>query len=287
MSLGGLGYGQDVLETLPLLLDIEDNELRREDKSVKAQVTRRPQLNGPGELGTDGTRVEVGRTASGDVELARAGAVDVAGAVELLNAVGVAAGDGDLAVKVGRDSVGAVAVGLEGVLPEAVEVDEELDAVGLLDLLGELDEGADLGRVAGRDAAVGLGTGVVGGTAGEVPVVGPVAVAVGTDAGRAGARLAVLAPEAVGGLGVDEAWRGVSKVEGPWDGQGELTVGVREGDDIVVVLVNETRDVGIALEVAVDQLPSEILNSLWAWLSTRSRMVKIWLLTGAAAHSRA
>lgn len=43
-----------------------------------------------------------------------------------------------------------------------------------------------------------------------MPVVRPVAVAVGADAGRVGAGLAVLAPEAVGGLGVDEAWGDMS-----------------------------------------------------------------------------
>lgn len=69
-----------------------------------------------------------------------------------------------------------------------------------------------LGRVAWGDAAVSLPAGVGRGAAlGRfgVPFEDPVAVAVGADAGcvEGWARLAVFAPEAVVGLGVDEAYR--------------------------------------------------------------------------------
>lgn len=89
----------------------------------------------------------VGRAASRDIQLAAAGAIHVSGSVDLEDAVGIAARHRDLALKVVRHAVGAVAEGLQRVLPVAVEVDEVLDAVRLLDLLGPRDERRDLGRV--------------------------------------------------------------------------------------------------------------------------------------------
>lgn len=41
-----------------------------------------------------------------------------------------------------------------------------------------------------------------------------------------------------------------------------LTIGVDEGDDVVVELVDETLDGGVAVDVAADQLPGQVLNSL-------------------------
>jgi hypothetical protein len=68
-----------------------------------------------------------------------------------------------------------------------------------------------LGRVAWGLAAVGLSAGVGGRAAFwglGVPFEDPVAVSVGSEAGcvEGWAGLAVFAPEAVGGLGVDEAF---------------------------------------------------------------------------------
>lgn len=198
---------QDILEALPLLLHVGTDLLHGEDKAARGSRVR-PQLDGPRKLRPDGARVPVGRAAGRDVELAAAGAVHVPGPVDLEDAVGVAPRDRDLAVEVLGHALVAVAVRLERVLAVAVEVDEVLDAVGLLDLLSPLDEGGDLGRVARREAAIRLSARVVGGAARVLPVVRPVAVAVGSNAGRVGTGLAVLSPEAVVGLGVDEAWDG-------------------------------------------------------------------------------
>lgn len=96
-----------------------------------------------------------------------------------------------------------------------VEVDEGADAgtLGVGQADGEAVDGLVLGRVAWRDAAVGLPAGVGRGAAlggFGVPFEDPVAVAVGADAGcvEGWAGLAVFAPEAIVGLGVDEAWGG-------------------------------------------------------------------------------
>ena len=67
---------------------------------------------------------------------------------------------------------------------------------------------------------VSLPTGVVKPTTidGVIPFIRPVSVPIRADAVRAGPRLPVLAPEAVGGLSVDEAYRGLKGLvnDGSW-----------------------------------------------------------------------
>ena len=83
-----------------------------------------------------------------------------------------------------------------------------------------------LGSISCRRALVVFGAGRSAGAAALRPLVVPVAVDVAADAGGGGSGLAVLAPHAVGGLGVDE------------------TVWVHDWDDVVVVFVFEGDDVG-------------------------------------------
>lgn len=102
-----------------------------------------------------------------------------------------------------------------------------------------------LGSVSWGDSAVCLPAGVRGGAARGgfgVPFEDPVAVAVGTDAGcvEGGAGLAVFAPEAVGCLGVDEAWvkeRLLSLIGFESDVRGLRTIRIVEGDQVKVVVV--------------------------------------------------
>lgn len=85
-------------------------------------------------------------------------------------------------------------------------VDVKLDAVGLTHGESVVREDLVLGGVAGSLSAVGLVARVGRGATSNVPLVRPVAVDVCSDAARAIALLAVLAPQAVLGLRVSEAW---------------------------------------------------------------------------------
>lgn len=145
---------------------------------------------------------------------------------------GLDSGDGALGERLqlgilGGDGGARVAVGGHEELRVGVEVDEELQALRGLGLGQPGGEGSGLGGVAGRGALEVLGAGVGGGAAGDGPLVGPVAVDVVAEAAAAGGGLAVLAPQAVGGLGVDEAVR------------------VDDGEDVEVVLVDEALDLGV------------------------------------------
>ena len=89
-------------------------------------------------------------------------------------------------------------------LAVGVVVNVELEALAGL---GGGDPGLErrgLGGVGGGAALEVVGAGVGGGAAGEAPLEGPVAVHVAADAVAARGGLAVLAPHAVVGLGVDE-----------------------------------------------------------------------------------
>lgn len=120
-----------------------------------------------------------------------------------------------------------VAPGPQEVLRVAVPVDVQPDARarGRAEPVDEGREPLVLGAAGGGRPRVGLGAGVRGGAArvGR-PGVGPVAVDVDADAGLVGGGrrrgLAGLAPEAVRGLGVDEAWweweRGMRDGSGAW-----------------------------------------------------------------------
>jgi hypothetical protein len=197
-------------------------------------------------------------------------------------------GGGEHAVDGFGERVAGEAPGGEDQLAVGVEVDEGADAGGgavggggggvgsnIAGQGGELDGKAVYGfvlwRVAWGFAAVGLAAGVWGRAAlggFGVPFEDPVAVAIGSQAGCVDvwARLAVFAPEAVVGLGVDEAW------EGGWSFSlgglllaGDfflLTVGVVEGDEVEVVVVEEGCHVAFAGFVAVDELVCEVFDYL-------------------------
>ena len=177
-------------------------------------------------------------------------------------------------------------------LAVGVEVDEGADAGagggavgagGVAFRRGEFDGqavyGAVLGRVAWGFSTVGLAAGVWGRAAlwgFGVPFEDPVAVAVGAEAGcvEGWAWLAVFAPEAVVGLGVDEACGGGVLVRGrcwgvvleeSWDLL--LTIGVVERDEVEVVVVEEGCHVAFAGLVAVDELVGEVFDYWWTLVS--------------------
>lgn len=92
-------------------------------------------------------------------------------------------------------------------------VNVQLDTGTVTQLAGESIEASVLGAVGGLDTLVGLGAGVGGGAERVgVPAELPVTVDVAADTGgAAGAGLAVLAPQTVGNLAVDETWESVSR----------------------------------------------------------------------------
>lgn len=159
-----------------------------------------------------------------------------------------ARGDGAVRGVVLDDGAAAVAERPQDVLAVAVHVEVEADAARGAQLVDLGAQAEVLGGVTGGYALVGLGAGARGGAARCGPLVGPVAVDVAAEAAVSGHGLAVLAPEAVAGLGVGEAWgvlvgmrrrRGEGKVLGRvfW-----LTVWVDDGDDVVVELVDHGLD---------------------------------------------
>lgn len=141
----------------------------------------------------------------------------------MADASGKTRGERALGGVVGRPSGAVVPVRQQNVLAVRVPVDVEPDALVGLELLSKSDEGRVLGGVTGGDALVGLGARAGGGAPRELPLVGPVAVDVGSDARGAGAGLAVLAPEALVGLGVDEAFFKESKENKERSGEEEET----------------------------------------------------------------
>ena len=86
-----------------------------------------------------------------------------------------------------------------------MEVNVERDTTTSSKRVDLADDGLVLRAVTSGTALEGLVTGVGGGTASKFPLVGPVAVDVTADTRVSGDGLTVLAPETVGGLGVDEA----------------------------------------------------------------------------------
>jgi len=86
-----------------------------------------------------------------------------------------------------------------------VEVNVERNSTTSSKRVDLADDGLELRAVTSGTALEGLVTGVGGGTTGEFPLVGPVAVDVAADTRASGESLTVLAPETVGGLGVNEA----------------------------------------------------------------------------------
>ena len=101
----------------------------------------------------------------------------------------------------------------EDVLAVRVPVNVQLDTGTVTQLTGKSVKASVLGAVGRLDTLVGLGAGVGGGTERVgVPAELPVTVDVAADTGgAAGAGLAVLAPQTVGNLAVDETWESVSR----------------------------------------------------------------------------
>lgn len=92
----------------------------------------------------------------------------------------------------------------EDVLSIRVEVDVESDAPASSKRVNLALDGLELRAVTSGLSLVGLVTRVGRGTASKLPLVRPVTVDVTTNTGVARDSLSVLAPETVGGLGVDE-----------------------------------------------------------------------------------
>lgn len=145
-----------------------------------------------------------------------------------------------------RSCAAVVSVGKQHELRVAVPINEPLDTSGVgissgKDVLGQR---GDLGCVAFAQTAECLRAWVVTGASRKSPVLRPVAVQVCADASFVAARLAVLPPKTLRGLGVDEAiW------VDEWN-QVEL-VGVKDRDNIL-----------ISCEVAGDDLIQLVLGSL-------------------------
>lgn len=193
------------LETLPLLNTRGQNLGSGENKTAGARVSTGAELDGP-RISRTGHGLEViGAGTGGGVQGRARGAVGEAGAVDGADGGRVDAHEGLLQRVVGRPGVAVVAERAEDVLAVAVPVDVQLDAPAGGQSRSEGGQAAHLGRVAGGLALVGLVAGVGGRAARDGPLVGPVAVDVGADAALAGPGLAVLAPETVGCLRVDEA----------------------------------------------------------------------------------
>jgi hypothetical protein len=88
-----------------------------------------------------------------------------------------------------------------------VEVNVESDTLASSQSVDLSLESLVLGTIACSASLEGLVTRVGGSTTGELPLVGPVAVDVSANARVSGNSLTVLAPETVGGLGVNETCR--------------------------------------------------------------------------------
>ncbi|CAG9983104.1 unnamed protein product [Clonostachys byssicola] len=258
--------GQQLPLPSPLLLGRGEDQLRRQHEPIVAQV---PQLDRVRKLSATDTIDVVRGSARGGVEDGAAGSKGVGGTVGRRVADGLAdhgGGLGPLAQLGGVEGL-LVAEGGEDVLAVAVPVDEELDLGGVAEAADEAVEPLVLGGVGWCFAAVGLGARVCGGAARVgVPAELPVAVDVAAVAGWVGCvggrGLSVLAPEAVGCLGVDEAWGDVSAIHLVTGGGGRLAVGVHEWEDPEVVFVQGGCDDGIILGVPVDELERDILDNL-------------------------
>ncbi len=193
-------------QTLPLLLRRRQDLRRRQHKPTGPTASARTQLNRPRQLRLAHILDVIRAAPRRGIQRAAARSHRPARATHGSDPRPQALRQRQLLSVVGRARLAVVAIRQKDVLPVAVPVDVELDAFVGSEGGGEGREGLHLGRVAGGLAFVGLGAGGRGGAAGELPLVGPVAVDVGADAGLTGAGLAVLAPETVVGLGVDEAW---------------------------------------------------------------------------------
>lgn len=122
-------------------------------------------------------------------------------------------------------------------------INKQLQALGSLDLVQGSSKGGSLGSVALLGTLVVLGARGSGSTARGGPLDGPVAVDVAAYAGGAGVGLAVLAPQAGGGLGEDEAVR------------------VDDREDVELVLVDEGLDGGVG-GVVGQEVPGLVLGDL-------------------------
>lgn len=145
-----------------------------------------------------------------------------------------------------------------------VPVNEELDALAVLDTLDPLGQRLGLGGIAFALALEVLGARVVRRATADVPLVGPVTVDVVTEAVAARASLAVLAPHAVIRLGEEEAYSEVTLVivEPPAYTQraGVHTVRVDDREEKEVVGVEEPLD--FLVISAIQQGVGKVLHSL-------------------------
>jgi len=215
----------------PLLPHNRPNLLRRQHKPNTARSVRGAQFHRPRMVRAAHSVMMVARVTGREIQnlTTRSRQILAATRAGRFNCSRCSGCDFEHAVDRFRERIAGEAPGSEDELAVGVEVDEGADAGasgvrggGVAGRGGEFDGqavyGLVLGRVAWGFTTVGLAAGVwsraaLGGFG--VPFEDPVAVAVGSEAGCVDvwARLAVFAPEAVAGLGVEEAW-GVSGLIG-------------------------------------------------------------------------
>lgn len=193
----------------PLLLNVGSDLISREDETVVSNIAK---LKSVGELSTSDTVDVVGSSAGGGVENSTARTEDEGSQVIGTVADGFTDESsclGPLAELRGVKSL-LISKGRQDVLSVAVPIDKELDTGTITELSDELVETLVLGSVGGLLSLVSLGAWVGGGAQlvgvpGEFPVTVDVAAVAGLVGGGCGRGLTVLAPETVGGLGVEEA----------------------------------------------------------------------------------
>lgn len=199
-STPSLHVPEQVLDALVRLLAGGQDLGRRQDEPVAAGVT---ELHGE-DVVCLGHIIDVVHAGAGRRVNGRAyGPIGVLRAVQRGDGLGGTAGQRLQLVVVGGGGGAAVPVRRHEQLRVRVPVDVELDALRALDRVDLVPKRLVLRGVASSKALEVLSAGVCRGTAGDVPLVGPVAVDVVTKAAAARGRLPVLAPQAVG-LRVDE-----------------------------------------------------------------------------------
>lgn len=251
---------EEILDARPNLLSRRHNVTSRDRKAARARVPARPQLKSPRKLSLGNILGPVVAASCGLVDGGAGRAVVEAEAVDALDGTGNTGGKVHLLVHVVGSGGTAVSIRQKDKLAEGVPVNIELDARVLGKGPHVVDQDSIFGRVACCLSTVCLVTGAGGRAAGDIPLVGPVAVDVGADAGLATASLAVLAPETVVAGGVDETWTSQSCSWGRnsrW-----LTIGVDDGEHIDVVVVECLADSGIILLVSIDDLVGQVFNRL-------------------------
>jgi hypothetical protein len=167
-----------------------------------------------------------------------------------------------------------------------VKVNVERDTTASSQRVDLANDSLVLRGVTSSTALEGLVTRVGRGTTSQLPLERPVAVDITANTGASRDSLSVLAPETVGGLGVDEAYNRESvQLQCTWLHE-KLTIRVDNGGDVKVVLVDESLDSRVGA-VLGQQLVGHVLGSLKQTMSAMQHQQKQFYPTMVAIHSRA